>query len=1569
MLKKLRAVLTIASMAFVFLVMNAKALAYTGTGTEENPYVIKTYQELADLSRIIRQSGGEWWFQLGKNLQSEDNINGDLQILVGTVSNPVTMHLDLAGHCIIRIATTTDRGLFKICGGELIIDDSIGGGVVHSELYGGERSSVFTFPSHYEHDEQEVVALTINGGKFNGRNDSVFDAANINGRITINGGNFNYRTRIEKQPGEGTTDFYVNGGIFNELFLDMNGKCLIKECEITSKLSVSSDITLRNVIQSTSVVTVDDSVVTSLPSQSLEGHIVITDPNKPKITQQLESYTFPYLGAEHAFSITAENAEDGTWYVVDDDGNRYKSDYIMEQGWADVEFKNSGNTHKMVFSNVTADLDGMKVYCKIKGGGYTITSDSAEIHVAKKVKDISAEIANLNKAVAGRSANAYTNVRLRDFNGCAADYQSGSVQWHTSDGTLYEGKLVKDEVMTLWINVDLTDGYEFANDVTCTVKRVNGSDLEATRVAAQCTATHAVFEFTYVVPEAKDWNFSRYGVKINNGVGLTVNDPLERPALNAQYSATITDWRPGKYVLLRPSIPSSDQELDHWNVTVQFVVMPTTSLGNTNNPVYSYEDTFNETFFSEIDPTKLSAGDQAAVKAACKSENCMVACVVNLSPVFRDKPISYVISFDANGGEGTMGNKRVQPFEKYLLPACKFTWTGHDFIGWTVNDGTEVYQPGSSIDIAGNVTLRAQWKLSTCLIMVDLGSSSEQMGEVTGKGFNGTAGFYDYGTILTLTAVPFTGYEFREWRENGQGLYSLPSYTFAVDGDRTLTPVFQTKRVTIHFEGNYGQGTMADQKVEYDSLYALPECGFTNEYATFIGWTVAYGDSVDSTIYRAGKQFRFTDNVTVTAQWEYTELPLVKELIPDDTFRQYLKNRYDKDGDERINDLSKVKEVKCNNAGISSLEGIQYLYNLEYLSCESNNLTFLDVRRNENLSTLECGYNQLTKLNLQQNSKLWILSCKGNNIDDLRLPSSGKLSQLYCQDNPIRTLDVSGMNNLRRLVCQNCQLTELKLGTSPLVELNCAANPDLNLKSFNASIYPTLTDLWVGGCGVTELDISNCTLLTTLNCWGIPLNNLDLSNHTAMEYLYAGSCQLSEIDVSMLPNLKTLYLKNNAISQLDISMNPELNYLDCQENQLTVLDVSNCDKLKKGGGGELRVDEGVIVYETTPARYTITVQCDTTLGSVSIASNTWIQADKVTVTATPAAGCIFIAWKDNGEVVSKDATYVFAADKNRNLVAEFADEFIFIDENLTIAKKSLTLYDTITIDFKVPTAALEGYHDPYLVVTQNGATERITEYATSDDGSLLIFSYRVAPHNMRDTVTAVPHALNAYGIDATGVDMEYSVVDYCRNMLNKPDYQIDEYATFRRLLVDILLYGDAAQVFANYKTDQLASEFLSDAQRAMGTDVTAAMNYETVKEKLFATVSDEDALASVEAAALYLEAAVNIQFKYLANDLTGLRVVVTDDEAGTHVLGEYAADGSLIDAKGRYYVTFGGLNAGQMRKTVYATVMKGDVKVSNTYRYSIESYVESMRTNNGTPLDKLLDAMMRYGDSAAVFAR
>ncbi|MCR5460294.1 MAG: hypothetical protein K6F51_10385 [Acetatifactor sp.] len=342
----------------------------------------------------------------------------------------------------------------------------------------------------------------------------------------------------------------------------------------------------------------------------------------------------------------------------------------------------------------------------------------------------------------------------------------------------------------------------------------------------------------------------------------------------------------------------------------------------------------------------------------------------------------------------------------------------------------------------------------------------------------------------------------------------------------------------------------------------------------------------------------------------------------------------------------------------------------------------------------------------------------------------------------------------------------------------------------------------------------------------------------------------------------------------------------------------------------------------------------------------------------------FAGWEVNGETYEEGERILLNGDVTVKAVWTGNGLLLPDDDELVIDQKSLTLYDTISIEFKIKEAVIDGkYHDPYLLVTQNGVTERVSKYRT--ENGHLIFTYRVAPQTMGDVVTAVPHALNANGEDVTGVPMEYSVTEYCYNMLGKEAYQTAEWATFRRLLVDILRYGDAAQIYANYKTDNLASANLTAAQRAMGTDVSTAMTYGNVKEKNYLTVDAANALASIEKAALYLEAAVNVQFKFSTNDLSGLRVVITDDEACTNVIREHAVSAEKIDNNGLYYVNVDALNAGQMRKTIYATVMKGNAKVSNTYRYSIESYVQSMKGKGVPNLDELLDAMMRYGDSAA----
>ncbi|MBQ6235089.1 MAG: InlB B-repeat-containing protein [Clostridia bacterium] len=73
------------------------------------------------------------------------------------------------------------------------------------------------------------------------------------------------------------------------------------------------------------------------------------------------------------------------------------------------------------------------------------------------------------------------------------------------------------------------------------------------------------------------------------------------------------------------------------------------------------------------------------------------------------QPTTYTVSFDANGGTGTMAD--VTTTSPYTLPACTFTAPdGKEFDYWAVDGDEGMYAPGASYALTGDTTFVAQWK-------------------------------------------------------------------------------------------------------------------------------------------------------------------------------------------------------------------------------------------------------------------------------------------------------------------------------------------------------------------------------------------------------------------------------------------------------------------------------------------------------------------------------------------------------------------------------------------------------------------------------------------------------------------------------------------------------------------------------------------------------------------------------------------------------------------------------------------------------------------------------------------
>lgn len=118
--------------------------------------------------------------------------------------------------------------------------------------------------------------------------------------------------------------------------------------------------------------------------------------------------------------------------------------------------------------------------------------------------------------------------------------------------------------------------------------------------------------------------------------------------------------------------------------------------------------------------------------------------------------------------------------------------------------------------------------------------------------------------------------------------------------------------------------------------------------------------------------------------------------FPDSIFREYVKVRFDADGDDELseNELDAVTEIDVTYKGVSNLEGIEYFTVLESLLCGNNSLTSLNVSNNPTLEYLSCEWNALTSLEVSNNPALEYLHCDYNALTSLDVSNSPVLEYL-----------------------------------------------------------------------------------------------------------------------------------------------------------------------------------------------------------------------------------------------------------------------------------------------------------------------------------------------------------------------------------------------------------------------------------------------------------------------------------------------------------------------------------------------------------------------------------------------
>ncbi|MBQ7668243.1 MAG: InlB B-repeat-containing protein, partial [Clostridia bacterium] len=230
---------------------------------------------------------------------------------------------------------------------------------------------------------------------------------------------------------------------------------------------------------------------------------------------------------------------------------------------------------------------------------------------------------------------------------------------------------------------------------------------------------------------------------------------------------------------------------------------------------------------------------------------------------------SYNVTFNANGGTGTMANEAfTYGVEKALTPNA-FTRTHYRFLGWsTTSTGPVVYTDGQVISINIDTTLYAVWEQNEYTVTINKNVSGG--GTVTPA----SATYYAVGSTVPISTTVNSGYVFSNWTTTTATLASTTDMatTFTMPAQNVTIQANYTATYTLTYNANSGTGTMATQTFTAGVAQKLRPNTFTRAHYDFLGWSTS--NTATTATYTDEQEITISANTTLYAVWKTYTLTL-----------------------------------------------------------------------------------------------------------------------------------------------------------------------------------------------------------------------------------------------------------------------------------------------------------------------------------------------------------------------------------------------------------------------------------------------------------------------------------------------------------------------------------------------------------------------------------------------------------------------------------------------------------------------------------------------------------------------
>lgn len=271
-------------------------------------------------------------------------------------------------------------------------------------------------------------------------------------------------------------------------------------------------------------------------------------------------------------------------------------------------------------------------------------------------------------------------------------------------------------------------------------------------------------------------------------------------------------------------------------------------------------------------------------------------------------------------------------------------------------------------------------------------------------------------------------------------------------------------------------------------------------------------------------------------------------------FKAYLVENFDTDGDGEISrdEAELITAIECEDLGLTSLEGVRNLTNLQTLHCSYNAIETLDVSGMTSLTELLCDHNLITDLNVSGCTSLSSIECNSNAIGELNLADCrNTLTTITCNENKLARLDLTNFDKLFHLNCDDNQLTELLVdGCTALTSVDCASN---QLTTLDFRQTPLIGEVYCSNNKLTSVLFPENSMMGTFECGGNQLTTIDLRNCPHLASLTLAMNKLTSLSVNYLKDLTFIDCTYNSLRSLDLTNLPNMNFVHCDNTGMEVL--------------------------------------------------------------------------------------------------------------------------------------------------------------------------------------------------------------------------------------------------------------------------------------------------------------------------------------------------------------------------------------------------------------------------------